>query len=162
MSFRAQKPRRFGSPEAAIVATFGQINGGADAVAALLGKSRATAYAYTEPASSDEHVAIAWADVCRIVQFIGAVAPVEHLAGLAGGAFLPPVTPSTDTLAELHALSADAFGELTAEIIRALEDDSVCTRERHAILRKLQATLRPLLQAHALLTTQDQAAMAAE
>lgn len=162
MSFRAQKPRRHGSPEACIVATYEQVPGGAAAVGDLLGKSRATIYGYTEPSSSEEHVAINWADVCRIVQFCGATAPAEHLAALAGGAFVAPLDESTDTLSELHALSADAFGKLTADIIRALEDETVCGRERVLILQALTATLRPLLQAHALLTQQDQAAMAAE
>ena len=162
MSFRIQKPRRFGSPEAAIASTFAQVKGGAATIADLLGRSKSTVYAYTEPRTAPEHVAISWADVCRIVQFSGATAPAEHLAALAGGAFVAPLDESSDTLSELHALSADAFGRLTADVIRALDDETVCGRERVLILQALTATLRPLLQAHALLTQQDQAAMAAE
>ena len=162
MTFRMQKPRRFGSPEAVVGQTYAQIKGGATTIADLLQRAKSTVYAYAEPRTAPEHVAIAWADICRIVQFSGATAPAEHLAALAGGGFVPPLDEATDTLSELHALSADAFGKLTADIIRALEDETVCARERVVILKALTATLRPLLQAYALLTEQDQAAMAAE
>ena len=68
----------------------------------------------------------------------------------------------TDKVLTLIDDRAGDIAQLTADLIRALEDESVCGRERVVLIKALTATLRPLLQAYALLTEQDQAAMAAE
>jgi len=85
MSFRPFKPRDYEDVKTVVARLFREA-GGAKAVMALLKLSKTRVYAFTDPDSRSD---ISYARVARITQETGAQAAAEHLAGLAGGAFLP-------------------------------------------------------------------------
>ena len=125
--FRPYKPLQPGSPKATIASAMIEV-GGPGAVAERMRRKRSVVYAYGDP---DHPTHAPFDAVCELVK-AGARAPIEFLAGLAGGSFTAAETPQ-EHFAVLVERAARERGVLDAQTISALADGTIDARERGAL-----------------------------
>jgi len=137
--FRPMKPRRHGTPKAAVAEAYAEV-GDLARVATLLGLSVSQAHAYSDPEAAAE---LPWRQACALTVG-GSTALAEHLAGLAGCLLLRP--PPADAEG-WHALSAEAmaaFGEAMAALVAGLADGRLDAAEARGALKETDDVLRVL------------------
>jgi len=147
MGFRPYKEREYGTSEAVITALVDQA-GGIKRAAFLLDKTPSQVTGYTE-AKPDSH--LSYRSVRILVGATGATAPVEDLAALAGGYFMPGVREDDRTFSEVIARSAEEWGSFAGLIMRHLADGRFDKLERMDALRGLDTLIRAMATARSKL-----------
>lgn len=139
MSFRALKPREYASTKDVVSRLYDEA-GGLKRVAHVLERGLSQAAAYADPAETAQ---ISFDQVRRVTS-PAATAAAEDLAALAGGAFVPGEL-AEGSLTELFARSAEEWGQVVAEVMRAYGDGHLCARDRERIHREVDDVCRALM-----------------
>lgn len=119
------KPRPYGTPKQAVASLFEEA-GGAERVMEILELSRTRVYAFADPDADNE---ISFARVCAITEQTRATAAAEHLARLAGGAFLPVEAEGSDDWLSLAGEAARKNAQTVAALLEALSETDVSPGE---------------------------------
>jgi hypothetical protein len=137
-AFCPVKPRRLGTPKAAVSELVAQ-HGGIEQVMVTLGIGKSDAYAWTDPQSPKE---MSFARVAALTS-PACTAGVEYLAARAGGLFLPMPSACTP-IGSLTADSVRRHGVAAAELIVALADGRLSAEEARGALPELDAACAAL------------------
>lgn len=136
------KIREPGSPQAALDRLIDQC-GGVEKAAHFLGVNPSHLRHCTDP---DDARDARWTQVHQLTAWKGATAAAEHLAGTAGGVFLP-LRIDDDCLSTIAARSAKEVGEAVAGIIMAAQDSSL----RAPAIAEVEDAIRALVCAYVAL-----------
>ncbi len=126
---------------------------GIAAAARFEGMAESVLYKQLDP---DQPGELPWSRICRLTQQFGAAAAAEHLAGLAGGVFLPmPRDDTPSRWADLTANAGEDFARAMADIVRALSPTgdgaaAVTQAEARRILEDIEQVLRVVVELRGL------------
>lgn len=147
MTFRPYKPREYRSSKDVVTRLFDAVPGGLKRIALQLRRSPSQTQAYSDPACPDE---LTLDQARRLADVAPGAAAVlaDDLAGLAGGVFLPSVSPNGH-FERLVARGAKEWGEFVSAVVEALADGRLTPAERGAVIRELDEVLQALAAARA-------------
>lgn len=118
MSYRPVKPRRYTSSKGVVARFYEQVEGGAEAVAAILRRGLSQVYGYAD--DSVESARLSLDQALALTEATGVPVFAQAFALAAGGIFMPAET-SEDSVAELMAREETEHGQLIAHIMARLD-----------------------------------------
>lgn len=160
MTYHPFKPRDYENVKAVISRLFEQ-SGGAKAVMKLLGLSSTRVYAFTDPDSKND---LSYARAAKLTQETGSRAAAEHLAGLAGGAFLPIEIEASQNWYAIAGEASRSNAQTLSALIESLSELSetpgeVSASEAHLLLELVdrQMALLALTRSRLMKTASEDA-----
>lgn len=153
VTFRAVKPRTYGSAEAVIADAIKQV-GGVERVAAILDLRPSHIYGFTDPLAKGSKLSLERARRLTFIEKIDAFAC--DFAALAGGVFLSPDSVAKgEELAQLGGDISHSMGDLVAELLKAIADGRLSTPERTDLRRRTDTAIAALVALRERLTERD-------
>ena len=118
MSYRPIKPRRYTSGKSVVARFYEQVEGGAEAIAAILRRGLSQVYGYADDSVESANMRLDQA--LALTEATGAPVFAQAFAVAAGGVFMP-AEPSEESVAELLAKEEVEHGHLIAHIMARLD-----------------------------------------